>query len=85
MFPFPNPPVQKEQKTLEITTAEYDLHKAGFAWITNNMGVHLQIMKDEKVVADFWPTTARWSVREKIHVKKKRKGFGIDNLIKELT
>lgn len=56
-------------KTTKIAEAEFDLYKAGFGWITANNGVHLQVVAEGKVIADYWPTTKQIIFR---------KGTGLD-------
>lgn len=57
----------REEPTAVIIEAQYDLYRAGFDWISNDRGgVHLQVVKPGAgVVADLWPTTGRWTVRNK--------------------
>jgi hypothetical protein len=54
---FQSVPVQLYYKLEMITEAEYDLWKAEIEYITNNQGVHIMLMHEGKVGADFWPTT----------------------------
>ncbi len=61
---FQSVPVKDLFKLERIPESEFDLFKAGFGWITNNQGVHLQITSNRKVVADYWPTTKRLKFRK---------------------
>lgn len=53
-----------EFKIVRIAETEFDLHKAGFGWITNNDGVHLQITIGKDIIADYWPTTEKLKFRK---------------------
>lgn len=69
----------EQRKQQLIAEAEYELFNAGFAWITANNGVHLQVLGADAVIADIWPTTGKW--RDRL---KKRSGVGLVNLLKGL-
>lgn len=52
------------EKCMQIASAEFDLHNAGFTWQTNNQGIHLMIKVDKAIVADYFPTTGLLKFRK---------------------
>lgn len=73
-----NARVRRSHNQEIIFQAETKLKAKGIEWRTSNGGVHMQLITMEGMV-DLWPTTAKWSIRS-----KKKRGFGLDNLLKEL-
>lgn len=55
-----------------------DLATSGLAYEVKNNGFHFIIRINGIRVADFYPTTSKWSVRGG------RKGYGFHNLIKSI-
>lgn len=60
------------EKSANLLTA------AGIVFTTNNGGAHL-IVEGADCYIDFWPGTGRWRTR------KGQAGFGVRNLLKELS
>ncbi len=71
----------REAKLKAIAEAEYDLYRAGFCWITNNSGVHLQISAQGRVIADYWPTTKKLIFRKDVTPYIKDEGQTLFNAI----
>jgi hypothetical protein len=76
----------KPEPTMQIAEAQYDLHLAGYAWATNNNGVHLRVCNSNgHVVADVWPTTGKYSIRNgKSNSVKKVYNGNVTELIERL-
>ena len=69
-----------DHKQYAINEAKQYLKEACLGWETANGGVHLQVTKGGAIVADLWPTTGRWRMRN-----SNQKGEGVLCLIVEIN
>jgi len=69
---------RKEKRELNRQNSADILKEKGIHFERKNMGAHLIINHNNKIV-DFWPGTGKWIIR-----KTNKKGRGIFNLLKVL-
>lgn len=76
----------KPEPTALISEAQYDLYRAGFDWVSKCNGVHLIVYVGKKVVADVWPTTGKYSIRNANgSASKKVYNGNIQNMTERIT
>lgn len=67
--------MKQKKKRSNLAYSTKLLTDSGIEFVSHNMGIHLVITKQEKVI-DFWPSTGLWWVRG-----NKKKSRGINQLI----
>lgn len=72
---------RQDKRAANRENAAVMLLEAGISFQSKNMGAHLIVSHNGKVV-DFWPGTGKWMVRVKEGIA--RRGFGVRSLMKEV-
>lgn len=69
---------QQRANAIDFTIGE--LEASGLSWHSNNNNIHIIVTQDGAGIADIWPTTGRWKIRQPNHVFKDGQQAGTDGV-----